>query len=191
MIKRRDVRWISLSSDEVELAVKFANLVLKAKNGGGKSCVYKDPEERRRHALDNQITGQVAHLAASLYITGSVDQYVDQMIQAGREGTDHGIDIPPNIDVKSGRMNKKRPNTDPFSQDLLVNPSEFREDWIYLSAQVHEVHEDGAKVCLVGWCESRDIEGKLSKKRGVPPGCYGLPAYRLRPIDLLRWRHAA
>lgn len=185
MIRRRELVWRRVQGKNMTLAREMGMRVIKNVGWYGRSNVYKDPEERKRRAWVNQLTGQTAQLAATEYITGGLSVYREQQRIAGRDHTDHGIDIPPNIDVKSGLM--KRKNTDPFSQELLVNAAEFHHDWIYVYCQVHELNtREFARVCIVGWCESRDIEGRLSKKRSVPEGCLGIPAHRLRPIRELR-----
>jgi hypothetical protein len=185
MIRRKQLVWYTVEGEEMALAREMGIRVAKRVAGGldSQSNVYSG-EERRCYWWINQLTGQTAQLAATKYITGDIGVYRIHQAKAGRQRTDHGIDIPPNIDVKSGLM--KRRNTPPFTQELLVHPDEYKDGWIYLYCQVHELTKAKAEVCVVGWARSIDIEGKLSSKKSVPEGCLGLPAFKLRPIQGLR-----
>jgi len=119
------MKQIIFTNEQIQLAKNMA----KQAEIGGVSWV-RDKVSRDINLKDDQLVGQLGELAASVYLTGSIDCYIQHRTERNKNPYtgDDGTDIM-EYDVKTSLM---RYGQDPTKYNLLVRPRERGKNKKYL-----------------------------------------------------------
>ena len=181
---------IELSDCEFELArEKAAELVRffrpKIEATGKSGSHIQDTNERLKRLADDQITGQVAQLAGTLYLTGSDHTYRMQrwISMLHPHLGDEGYDIPGlQMDFKGSRL---KGGKSPHDYKMLVRPQERKHKWCYAFAVV-EINSNKARAYMMGWFSDEEIKCK-PQSSGLFAGAHVISIEQLHPLPTLNW----
>jgi len=143
-------------------------------------------EERLRKLGNDQLTGQLAQLAGTIYMTGSDQMYRIQRWQCMQtpDRGDGGFDIPGLcLDWKGSRL---RPGLPPTNYVLPVRPNERKDNWIYALVVVDVIKDIEASCHIMGWCSDTELDGRIHTA-GLFEGAYVVPYQDLHPLPQMRW----
>ena len=182
---------VILGEPEIQLAKKKADelvahfkpkIISRQKSG---SATFKDVDERLKRLEQDQLTGQLAQLGGTLYLTGSDQMYRIQrwncMRTPGRG--DGGYDILGlTLDFKGSML---RPHRRPTSYLLPVRQSERKQGWTYGLVVVDKA-KDKVFCHVMGWVSDNELEGKYNKE-GQFSGAYTIDNEDLHPFPNMRW----
>ena len=181
---------IELSDSEFKLAkekaselVKFFRPKIEATGKSGSHI--QDTKERLERLADDQITGQVAQLAGTLYLTGTDHEYRMQrwVSMLHPHLGDGGYDIPGlQLDFKGSRLKGGRK---PHDYKMLVRPQERKPEWCYALAVV-DISSDKAKAYMMGWFSDEEIKCK-PQSSGLFAGAHVISIEQLHPLPTLNW----
>jgi hypothetical protein len=165
-----------------ELVGYFMPRIIQKKKSGSN---IQNLDQRIKRLDGDQLTGQLAQLGGTLYLTGSDQMYKLQRWNCMRtpDRGDGGYDIPGlSLDFKGSRL---RPGKRPTDYVLAVRENERKEDWTYGLVVVDIVNE---KVfChIMGWVGDSELKGKL-KKEGQFSGAYVCENQLLHPFPNMKW----
>ncbi len=190
-----DYDTVSLSTCQFNLAQAKADELVahfkpKIVNRGRSGSQIQDVHERLRRLSEDQLTGQLAQLAGTIYMTGSDQMYRIQRWACMRhpDSGDGGFDIPGLcLDWKGSRL---RPGLQPKNYVLPVRPNERKEGWTY-GLVVVDVKPCSTGFCadchIMGWAADNELDGSI-KKEGLFKGAYVIPYSSLHPLPRLRWQ---
>lgn len=169
---------ITLPSSVVQQADQYAKNAMI----GGRSNV-RASDDRMARLYEDQMTGQLCHAAASVYLFGSFDPWKQQRQQADANPTkgDGGTDFlgwP--IDVKGSKM---RRSDDPNDYHLIVRPAELHDDVWYIRALVARDCSD--MVYLAGVASGSTIRKTIPAVSGPFAGAYAIATAQLAAIELV------
>lgn len=151
---------------------------------GGTSHV-RNTDQRKSSLFDDQLTGQVTMAAASFYLFGSWEKWIEERERANRTPFkgDGGTDfLGTNFDVKGSRM---RYGSDPMAYRLIVRPAEAHASSMYILALCGNT--DPWNVCLVGCMPGSELVKIEQQKTGAFAGAIVVQATDLYAIERL-WR---
>jgi len=150
MITSDDIVNITLDKEHITEIIEQSTL----------SCIGGSSNARtgnRQQTLkEDQISGHACHMAASIYLYGSIDPYLQQRCEANAHPYkgDGGSDfLGTKIDVKGGNKRKSKGMSE---YNLIVPQSEYHRDYYYISALTKFnpskiLNQDELQVCLLGW----------------------------------------
>jgi len=182
---------VVLGEPEIQLAKKKANelvahfkpkIIARQRSG---SATFKDVDERLRRLEQDQLTGQLAQLGGTLYLTGSDQMYRIQRWNCMRtpDQGDGGYDILGlTLDFKGSRL---RPHRRPTSYLLPVRESERKKGWTY-GLVVVDKDKDKIYCHVMGWASDSELEGRYNKE-GQFSGAYTVDNKDLHPFPNMRW----
>jgi hypothetical protein len=178
-----DSRLFELAQSKAEELVKhFKPKVVERQRSGSQ---IQGVEERLLRMKEDQLTGQLAQLAGTVYMTGSDQMYRIQRwncMQTPDRG-DGGYDIPGLcLDWKGSRL---RPGLQPTSYVLPVRPRERKPDWTYCLVVV-DARQSMAYCHIMGWVSDKELEGKLQTS-GLFNGAHVVGYSELHPLPKLTW----
>ena len=174
---------IQLAKDKAaELVEFFRPRIIKNQKSGSH---IQDVEQRLKRLERDQLTGQLAQLGGTIYLTGSDNMYRIQRWNCMRtpERGDGGYDILGlTLDFKGSRL---RPNWKPTQYLLPIRQNERKEGWTYSLVVVN--YTKGEAHChIMGWVSDTELEGKYQKD-GQFAGAYTVPNNELHPFPNMRW----
>jgi len=181
---------IVLEGDEIKLAEKKAKELvdffmprIKSKQRSGSSIQNLDERLKRLH--QDQITGQLAQLGGTMYLTGSDQMYKLQRWSCMRtpDRGDGGYDIPGlSLDFKGSRL---RPTKKPTDYVLAVRENERKKDWTY-GLVVVDKFKDKVFCHIMGWVCDSEMKDRL-KTDGQFSGAYVTSNSELHPFPNMKW----
>lgn len=160
MITVEDLVTITLNQSQLAIVLQQASL----------SCIGGASEVRqaKRQSMleEDQISGHACHMAASIYLFGSIDKFLEQRYKANSDPYhgDGGVDfLGTKIDVKGGN---KRKSVSILDYNLIVSEKEYLPDLCYISAltkfkKYAIKSQDQLKVRLIGWASSEMLEKQI------------------------------
>lgn len=198
MLKAEDVKTVSLTKEDAELALLIGStFALYSNSKLGISTGSETPEQNYR---SNNLAAVLSEMALSRFLFGGCHQALLARLmglysakKCGRPNDD-GCDLRCSLrdkyklDMKV-RRNREDSTQDPLALNLILRDHELRgADHVYVFSVI-DPPEDGREFCavrdwkvtLVGWAYESDL-------RRTPAGFYGdwyLPADELRSMDTL------
>lgn len=184
---------VRLSTEELRGALLHARQNHEQGIGTYKSQVH-DVETRQQRMTVDQAVGQVATCAVAKYLYGTTQLYFLTRFWHSQhpDTADHGYDIGcANVDVKGSFM---RGSKDPSRYNLLLRPSDLREDWVYIQCLIDHASEDPTHwitehptIYIPGYATPADLPREVEDQHSSFKGCYRLSTIDLNPLPPLRY----
>ena len=165
-----------------ELVAFFRPRILGKKKSGSN---IQNFDERLKRLGEDQITGQLAQLGGTIYLTGGNQMYKLQRWNCMRtpDRGDGGYDIPGlSLDFKGSRL---RPSKKPTDYVLAVRENERKRDWTY-GLVVVDKYKDKVFCHIMGWISDPELKGRLMET-GQFAGAYVSSNQQLHPFPNMRW----
>lgn len=175
MVKQEDIIMINIKPDLFRLAVYHTN----------KACFdgvsrIREGTDRKANMFSDNLTGQLANLALSLYTTGSFEEYhkVRQKANANPYIGDEGYDLLNiRIDIKGSK--RQNPDRDLLAYNLPVRPHERHKDCVYILAILDISQKiEQATSHMIGLA-TEEMLPKYTTSGGIFKGAYILEAKNL------------
>ena len=169
---------IRLPGSVCELAERYARNAMV----GGRSHV-RASGDRMARLHEDQLTGQLCHAAASVYLFGSFDPWRRHRDEADAEPMkgDGGTDFPGwPIDIKGSRM---RGSCDPSDYHLIVRPAELCRSTWYVHSLVSCDRMDTVHLC--GIASGGRVASVPVAESGPLAGAHVIGVPELSAIELL------
>lgn len=180
MVTDKDILYFTFEGDRY---LRIREMAKKAEIGGNSEVRTRD--ERMRKLAEDQVIGQCGEAALSMYVTGSLDKYLERREEINKNPYvgDNGFDFPfLRVDVKSSRRHDSLSLT---SHNLILRPKEIKPDITYIQALVKNTGFS-AIVYFIGWATSGMLP-KTMREEGIFAGAYVLPCHDLNPLPPLNW----
>tara|TARA_Y100001963_G_scaffold19768_2_gene25051 strand:- start:23503 stop:24072 length:570 start_codon:yes stop_codon:yes gene_type:complete len=180
VLEESDIKLAKQKADELVAFFK-PRIVSRQKSGSS----IQNLEERMQRLEEDQLTGQLAQLGGTLYLTGGNQMYRLQRWNCMRtpDRGDGGYDIPGlSLDFKGSRL---RPSKKPTDYVLAVRDNERKRNWTY-GLVVVDRYKEKVFCHIMGWVSDNEMKDRL-QKTGQFAGAYVSSNDQLHAFPNFRW----